>query len=309
MKIIFMGTPEFASESLNAIIKEGHEVCCVFTQPDKPKGRNQILTYSPVKKLALHNNIKVFQPSSLKSLEIMDIIKGLSPDVIVVVAYGRILPKGILNIPKFGSINVHGSLLPKYRGAAPIQWSIINGEKETGITTMFMDEGLDTGDILLSESIKISNDETSEDLYKRLSKVGAKLIIKTLRGVENGKITAVKQGPGESYAPTLDKTIAKIDFNKDAYEVHNLIRGLNPWPVAYTKIDGKLLKIYRSKVSEPKNCDPGEILSVYPLIVGCGGNTALEILEIQTEGKNKMSSDVFMRGSRIKIGDVLGEMI
>lgn len=307
MRIIFMGTPDFAAESLKALINEGHEICGVFTQPDKPRGRKQILSCSAVKEVAINNNIKIFQPLSLKSQEIIDIIKVISPDVIVVVAYGKILPKNMLQIPKFGSINVHGSLLPKYRGAAPIQWSVINGEKETGITTMFMNEGLDTGDIILTESTKIFDDETSGGLYKRLSKMGAKLIVDTLKKLKDKKIIAIKQGQGESYAPPLEKAMGKIDFTKKSYEIHNLIRGLNPWPIAYTKFNGKLIKIYKSKLMESKPGKPGEVLSIFPFIVGCGDNTAIEIIDLQIEGKNKMPSEIFMRGSKIRIGDILGE--
>lgn len=301
-----MGTPEFSAVSLNELISNGYDIRAVFTQPDKPVGRKQILTFPPVKEIALDNNIEVYQPKTLKSQDILNIIRGISPDVIVVVAYGKILPKNILDVPKIGCVNVHGSLLPKYRGAAPIQWSIINGEQETGITTMFMDEGLDTGDILLKEITCINDNETSGDLYERLSKIGAKLLIKTLKGLEKGEIIRMKQGKGESYAPPLNKSLAEINFNKTATEVHNLIRGLNPWPIAYTVIDGKNLKVYDSRIALNSINAPGEVINISPFIIGCGGGTSIEFTEVQLEGKKRMSSKEFLKGFKINKGKILG---
>lgn len=307
MRIIFMGTPEFAAESFAALLSGGYDIPCVFTQPDKPKGRKQILTQSEVKQLALKRGIDVFQPSTLKAQEIVDLIAGFEPDLIVVAAYGKILPKSVLDIPKMGCINVHGSVLPKYRGAAPIQWSVINGEKETGITTMLMDEGLDTGDILLTETTAIYENETSGELYGRLAKIGADLLVKTIQGLSCGKIIPQKQGNDFSYAPPLDKSLAEIDFNNEAIKIHNLIRGLNPWPIAYTKVKGKLLKIYTSKVSQYSGGRPGEVMSEIPFIVACGEGTSIEVTNVQIEGKKAMEAPDFMHGSAIKIGDILGE--
>lgn len=310
MRIVFMGTPEFAAVSLRKLIENGHEICAVFTQLDKPVGRKQILTPPEVKVTAQENNIPIYQPKNLKSEGVADTIKKLIPDVIVVVAYGKILPKSILEIPKVGCINVHGSLLPRYRGAAPIQRSIIDGEKETGITTMFMDEGLDTGDILLQTATKIGENETSGELFERMAKIGADLLIETLDKLRNDKINPVKQstlGIEPSYAAVLTKSEARIDFNKKtSLQINNLVRGLNPWPVAYTDIAGKILKIYKSKVSEYKGGTAGEVLGVNPFVVACADGTSLELTEVQMEGKKRMSAADFIRGTKVQMGMVLG---
>ena len=296
-----MGTPEFAVPCLENIINSNYNICGVFTQPDKKKGRGQMLSAPPVKEFALHHGIDVFQPTSLKNEESFEIIKKLNPDIIVVVAYGKILPERIINFPKYGCINVHASLLPKYRGAAPIQWSIINGESKTGITTMYMDKGLDTGDMLLKDETLIDENETSFELSKRLSQMGANLIVKTLKALENGNLEKIKQDDNLSnYAPMLDKTICKIDFNKTAFEVHNLVRGLNPWPIACTTLNGKNLKIYKTKVIKDVKGIPGEVKSCIPFIVCCKDNTAVEIVELQFDGKKRMNSEAFMRGYRDK---------
>ncbi len=249
MNIIFMGTPDFAVPALQALI-ESHEVQCVFTQPDRPKGRGNKLTMSPVKELALKNNLPVIQPEKLKNnLKIVDLIKEYNPDFIVVVAFGQILPEEILSIPKFGCVNLHASLLPKYRGAAPLNWCIIKGEKVTGNTTMLMDTGLDTGDMLLSEKIDLNDDITAGELHDLLRESGASLLIETLEGLSNGTISPVKQDNNLScYAPMLDKKIAKIHWGDTAEDIHNLIRGLNPWPVAYTYYKNKTMKIHQSEI-------------------------------------------------------------
>ncbi|MGN1050800.1 MAG: methionyl-tRNA formyltransferase [Acutalibacteraceae bacterium] len=306
MKVIFMGTPDFAVPSLEALVKNGYEVSAVFTQPDKPKGRKMIMTMPPVKETAIKYNIPVFQPNKLRSPENTEIIKKINPDVIVVVAYGQILPESILKIPKYGCVNVHGSLLPKYRGAAPIQWAVIEGEEKSGVTTMLMDKGLDTGDMLLSREVKISEDETAGELFDRLSFIGGDLLIDTLSSLKKGSIVPKKQESGKSsYAKMLDKSIAKIDFSKSAREVHNLVRGLSPWPVAYTFIGGKKLKIYKTALS--KKCgNPGEIVSLKPLTVACK-DSSLQILEMQIEGKKRMTSKDFLMGHKMDIGTFLGE--
>ncbi len=308
MKVIFMGTPDFAVPSLEMLIKKGYDVRCVVTQPDKPQGRKMILTAPPVKKCAQENGIEVFQPIKIKEDAAFEKLKSFSPDLIVVVAYGKILPKRILDLPKCGCINVHGSLLPKYRGAAPIQWSVIDGEEKTGVTTMYMDEGMDTGKMLLKKETNIGENETSEELYNRLSIIGAELLYDTIKGIESKSIVPQSQDESKAtYAKILEKNMGKIDWSKDAKDIHNLIRGLNPWPIAFTKLNGKNIKIYKSLLSNVKGEKEGKIVSLSPLIVGCGNNTALEILEIQLEGKKRMTARDFVIGNHIKEEDILGE--
>ncbi len=307
LKIVFMGTPEFAIPSLKMLLGEGYNVCAVFTKPDKPQGRKQVVTPPPVKVFAQENGIEVFQPEKLKTEAIEKVFEELDPNLIVVVAYGKILPASIINFPKYGCINVHGSLLPKYRGAAPIQWSIISGDVEAGVTTMFMDEGLDTGDILLQDKIFINGDETSGELKERLSEIGAKLLIKTIKDLESGNLSRIKQNDDEAtLSPPLDKITGDIDWNKSAQEIHNLIRGANPWPIAHTLLRGKNFKIYRSKVSNKFSSTPGKIVLIDPLTVGCGDHTSLELLEVQIEGKKRMTAESFSRGYRLSDKTVLG---
>lgn len=302
-----MGTPEFAVPSLESLLKENYEICGVFTKPDKPQGRKRIITPPPVKVFALEHGLKVFQPEKLKIKETADLIESLRPDAIVVVAYGKILPKNIIDMPKYGCINVHGSLLPHYRGAAPIQWSIINGDKVTGISTMFMDEGLDTGDILLQTKVLINDDETSEELKKRMSVLGAELLVKTLKKLKDGTLERIKQNDSHAtLSPPLDKITGDIDWNKTAQEIHNLIRGSNPWPIAHTLLRGKNFKIYKSRVSTYRVSQPGKIISTDPLIVGCGENTSLQLLEVQIEGKKRMAAGDFSRGYRLSENTILG---
>lgn len=304
MRVLFMGTPDFAVPSLESIINAGHEVVGVFTQPDKPRGRKQELTPPEVKVCALKHGIKVFQPVKMKDGAALSIIKELSPDVIVVVAYGRILPKDIIDFPKYGCINVHGSLLPKYRGAAPIQWSVINGDKETGITTMQMNEGLDTGDILLVEKLPVLIDDTAASVFDKLSEIGAKLIVETLNYAQDGKLKPIKQDEAlSSYAPMLDKSMCEIDWTKPANVVHNLVRGLYDWPIAHTKLNGKKLKIYKTRLSSLCG-KPGEVVALSPLTIACGEG-AVEVLELQLEGKKRMDSDSFLIGHKIAVGTVL----
>ncbi|BEP29467.1 methionyl-tRNA formyltransferase [Helicovermis profundi] len=257
MKIVFMGTPEFSVPCLEACVNE-HEVLAVFTQPDRPKGRGKKIAFPPVKDCALKNNLEVYQPEKLKTKENYDIINELNPDVIIVVAYGQILSKEILEIPKYGCINVHASLLPKYRGASPIHWSIVKGEKITGITTMLMDEGLDTGDILLKRTTDITEDMSAGELHDILMNMGSKLLIDTLNNIEN--IKRIKQTGENSYAPLLNKKMAKIDWNKNAFEILRFINGLNPWPLAWCKYNGETVKFFSGELTDEKsNNKPGTI--------------------------------------------------
>lgn len=302
MKIVFMGTPDFAVPCLEALIKSGYDVCGVFTQPDKPKGRGYALAPPPVKVTALENNIPVYQPTTLKDGEALTILNELSPDCIVVVAYGKILPKDILDLPRYGCINVHASLLPKYRGAAPIQWSVINGETETGVTTMYMDVGLDTGDMIMKKSCEIGENETAGQLHDKLSSLGAQLIVDTVKALENGSATREKQDDSQScYSPMLDKSLCRIDWNQSAQQVHNKVRGLSPWPVAVASINGKKVKIHQT-VKCADSGTPGEIISLSPLTVACGCGSVI-INELQLEGKKRMDSGSFLNGHKLSIGD------
>lgn len=306
MRIIFMGTPEFAVPCLQSIIESGHQVCAVFTQPDKPKGRGYTLTPPPVKVLALENNIPVYQPNTLRNSETVDQIKNMQPDCIVVVAYGKILPKDVLDIPPFGCINVHASLLPKYRGAAPIQWSVINGDKTTGVTTMYMAEGIDTGDMLLQAETQIGQDETAGELHDRLSEMGADLIIKTLQQITDGSIKRIPQGEmTTNYASMLDKELAVINWDAPAQQIHNLVRGLSPWPIARTTYHNKLLKIHKTKVVSGYNGEAGLIAASDSFIVCCGQGTAIELLEVQFEGGKKMGGKDFLRGHPVENKTIL----
>lgn len=300
MRIVFMGTPDFAVPCLESIIKAGHELVGVFTQPDKPKGRGYSLTPPPVKVAALEKNIKVFQPTTIKDGKTLDILKELAPQCIVVVAYGKILPVNILNLPRFGCINIHASLLPKYRGAAPIQWSIINGERETGVTAMYMNQGLDTGDIIKQKVCNIEENETSGDLHDKLSALGAELIVEVLDDIENNISSRKRQDDSHScYSPMLDKSLCAIDWSLTAREVHNKVRGLNPWPVATSMLDGQKVKIYKTTVCD-KGGVPGSVISLSPLTVACGSGSVV-IQQLQLEGKKRMDSTSFLNGHRIEL--------
>ncbi|BED93069.1 MAG: methionyl-tRNA formyltransferase [Candidatus Paraimprobicoccus trichonymphae] len=299
-----MGTPEFAVPSLNLLLKNReYNICAMVTKPDRPVGRKREIIFSPVKFFAIEHGIRFYQPEKLKdNCNFFETLKNYNLDLIIVIAYGKILPKEILEIPKLGCINVHGSLLPKYRGAAPIQWSIINGEKITGVTTMYMDEGMDTGDILLSEQTYIDQNETSGDLYKRLSKIGANLLIKTLENLSN--ISRKKQNEAEAtYCDIIKKNFSQIDWNNSAENVHNLVRGANPWPIAYTNFGNKILKIYKTKISNfeyQKNKMAGKVVNVKPLVINCKFST-LEILTVQPESKKIMSALDFVNGNNIDL--------
>ena len=307
MKIVFMGTPDFAVPSLQALIDAGHEVCAVYTQPDKPQGRKQVLTAPPVKELALRHGIPVCQPATLKNEEEQEKLRALAPEVIIVVAYGKLLPKAVLDIPPRGCINVHGSLLPRWRGAAPIQWSVIAGDEKAGVTTMQMAEGLDTGDMLLTYETEIGARETAGKLFDRLAQAGAELLLETLEQLDS--ITPQPQDDSQScYAHMLDKQMAVIDWAKSAHEIDCLIRGLNPWPVALTTLSGARLKIY---AAEPVSGTgrPGEVLVSDPkkgLVVACGEG-ALALREVQLVGGKRMKSADFLRGHAIETGTILSE--
>lgn len=305
MNVVFMGTPDFAVPSLENIAKV-HTVQAVFTQPDKPVGRKMILTPPDVKVCAEKLEIPVYQPVKLKDSDSYEIIKELNPDVIVVVAYGQILPENILNIPKYGCINVHGSLLPKYRGAAPIQWSVLNGDKVTGVTTMYMEKGLDTGDILETKEYEIGINDTAGEVFDTLAEMGGKLILDTLEKAEKGQLHPIKQDDSKSsYAKMLDKSMCNIDFSKTNLQVHNQVRGLSPWPVASTKLNGKVLKIFETRLAEGKG-KPGEILNTNPLTIACGEG-AVVVNTVQLQGKKKMDSKAFLQGHKLEKGTVIGE--
>lgn len=307
MRIVFMGTPDFAVPSLKRLLDDGHTIAGVFTQPDKPKGRGYKLTPPPVKELALQYQLPVFQPEKMKDGKALAILKELAPELIVVVAYGRLLPKDILELPKYGCVNVHGSLLPKYRGAAPIQWSVLNGDEVSGVTTMYMAEGMDTGDIILSRSTPIGCDETSGELFDRLAILGAQALSTTVEQIAKGEAPRTPQDDAQScHAPMLSKDLAKIDFTKSAKEVHNLVRGMNPWPTAHTSMDGKRLKVYRSRPVDNRSGAPGTVLDPQRLVVACGSG-AIELLEIQAEGSRKMPAADYLRGHPITAGVTLGE--
>lgn len=314
MKILFMGTPDFAKESLEALYNNGFEIVGVVTNVDKPKGRGMKMLYTPVKEYALEKGLKIFQPEKIRNNEeFYEEIKSLKPDILCVVAYGKILPTKILEIGKYGAINVHGSLLPKYRGAAPIQWSVLNGDKKTGITTMFMDAGMDTGDMILKEEVEIGENETTGELWNKLSTIGAQLLVKTINKIQElkdevsnleelkEKIGAQKQSEDFTIAPMLNKEMSKIDWTKSASEIHNLVRGLNPIMGAYTYIDDKKIKIWKTQVIlNSDNTEPGTIIekTKKQLIIKAGEN-AVEVLEIQPENSKKMNVKDFLNGKQI----------
>lgn len=308
MKIVFMGTPDFAVPSLKKLVENKYEIASVFTQPDKKVGRKQVLTPPEVKKTALEYDIPVYQTQTLKSGEAEEIIKGINPDIIIVIAYGKILPKQILNIPKYGCINVHASLLPKYRGAAPIQWAVLNGDKKTGVCIMQMDEGLDTGDVLNIVETEIGINETSAELFDRLSEIGASALIDTLKDIESGNITPIKQMGDSCYASMIDKSLSEIDWNKDAFEIHNKIRGLQTWPCAQTKINGKEVKIHKSVLTDiVSELKAGSVYQAdKKLLVVCGDGKCIEILEIQPSGKKKMDIKSFLAGNKLEKGSLVG---
>ncbi len=306
MRVLFMGTPDFAVPCLENLINSNFDIVGVFTQPDKPRGRKQEMAEPDVKVCALKHGLDVYQPKTLKTQDSYELIKSLEPDVIVVVAYGKILPKNILGFPKLGCINVHASLLPKYRGSAPIQWSVINGEKETGVTIMQMDEGIDTGDILVVEKMPVGLFDTSESMFEKLSALGAKTLVNALKRLEKGELEAVKQDDSlATYSPMIKKSMGKIDWKKSSEDVHNLIRGMYSWPIAYTYYKGKMLKIYSSKPSCLSG-SPGEVLSLSPFVIACA-DKSVEITQLQLEGKKRMDSSAFLMGQNIKKGYIFEE--
>lgn len=299
-----MGTPDFAVKPLQALHQAGYEIVGVFTQPDKKKGRKQELTPPEVKVCAEELDLSVFQPDSLNTDEVFSLIQSLAPDAIVVAAYGKILPKTILDYPKLGCINIHASLLPKYRGAAPIQWSVLNGEKETGVTIMKMDEGIDTGDIIFCRSIPIEEDDTALSMFEKLSDLGAEMITDAMEKIEKGEYTLTPQDESlSSYSPMIKKEMGQIDWTKSGTQIHNLVRGMYDWPIAYTKLGSKTLKIYKSRKSSLSGT-PGEIISLSPLTVACGSGS-IEILELQLEGKKRMDASSFLMGRKLEIGTFL----
>lgn len=304
MKVVFMGTPDYAAETLKALIASEHTVVGVFAQPDKPVGRKQILTPPPVKTLASENGIPVFQPATLRDGAALKIIEELKPDIIVVVAYGKILPQEILSFPKYGCINGHASLLPKYRGASPIQWSIVCGEKNTGVTVMQMDAGMDTGDILLSEETEIKEGETAGELFERLAPISARLILETLDDIINGDIIPEKQNEAEaSYAPILKKEMAQLDFKKSAEELECAVRGFNPWPSAYIILEGKRIKVLKSAVGGKTDAPAGTVTNGDTAFeIACGDGKVLRILVIKPEGGKEMPAENWLRGHKIAAG-------
>ena len=308
MRIVFMGTPDFARDSLKSLVEAGHEIELVVTNPDKPRGRGMKMIPSEVKEYALEQNLEIAQPLRVRNNEeFVDKIKDINPDVICVVAYGKIIPKEILDIPKFGCINVHGSLLPKYRGAAPIQWAVLNGEKETGITTMFMDEGMDTGDMILKEVVEIGENETTGELWDRLSAIGGKLLVRTLEMIEAGNVQREKQGEDFTLAPMLSRDIAIIDWeNKTAKQIKDLVRGLNPFMGAYSFLNDKKIKFWKVEIVDEKtDKEPGTVISSSPkdgLLIATV-DKAISVLELQGENSRKMSISDYLRGNSIEVNE------
>lgn len=309
MKIVFMGTPDFSVETLKQIIAAGHEVSLVVTQPDRPRGRGKKPSFSPVKEYAVAHDIPCFQPEKIRAEGCMEILQKENADMFIVVAFGQILPQRILDIPRYGCMNVHASLLPKYRGAAPIQWAVINGDSETGVTTMQMDAGMDTGDILLQERIPIDADETGGSLFDKLAAAGGALCVKTMNEIKNGSIHSIPQDhDAATYTRMISKQDGRIDFGAPASQIECLIRGMNPWPSAYTYIGKKILKIWAADVVSPKEaCEPGEVFDVTKdSFCVATGDGALKILSLQLEGKKRMDSADFLRGFSLRNGDHLG---
>lgn len=305
MKIVFMGTPDYAVETLKMLIAEKHEIAAVFAQPDKPVGRKHILTPPPVKVCAESHNIPVFQPNSLRNEEVFNTLKEINPDIIVVVAYGKLLPKNILDLPPYGCVNGHASLLPKYRGASPIQWSIVCGETKTGVTTMYMDDGLDTGDILEQTQVEIGAEETAEELFLRLSVISARLMASTLKKIENNEITPVKQDESKAtHAPIIKKEMAFIDFEeKTAGEIHCAVRGYYSWPCAYFLLNGKRVKIIKAEIGDKTDCAIGTVSdNTDNFSVSCKDGVNINLLEIQPEGSKPMSAKQFLNGNKIPVG-------
>ena len=303
MKLIFMGTPDFAVPSLQRLLADGHQVCLVVTQPDKPVGRKQILTPSAVKAYALEQNLPVYQPESMRTPEALARLQEEQTDAIVVVAYGKILPKSVLEATPYGCINVHGSLLPRYRGAAPVQWAVLNGDAESGVTTMQLDEGVDTGDILLMSRRPLDDTMTGGELFDLLALDGADLLSETLQRLQEGTLQPTPQpSEGACYAAMLNKSMSPLCWDKPAATLHNQVRGMNPWPVATACVAGKRLKVFKSRVGEAVSAAPGTVVSTQPLAVACGDGRALILAEVQAEGARRMPAAVFLRGHPLTVG-------
>lgn len=314
MNVIFMGTPDLAATVFESLIDSKYNIIAAVTQPDRPKGRGKKLVYSPVKELALSHEIPVLQPVRARDEDFIEELKGYNPDIIVVAAFGQILPKEILDLPKYGCINVHTSLLPKYRGASPIQWAIMNGDEKTGVTIMHMDVGLDTGDIIIQKEVIIDEKETAQTLHDKLAICGGKLVLEAIDLLELGKAPRVKQDDTKaSHVKTLDKTIGEIDFLMSAVEIERRIRGLNPWPSAYTFFNGQNLKIWQAKVIKEftdEDAKPGEIVKLLSDgIIVKTGRDYLKLLEIQMAGKKRMQVSQFLRGNSIELGTILGNRL
>lgn len=306
MRILFMGTPDIAAESLAALIAAGHEIVGVFTRADKPVGRKQIMTAPPVKQLAQQHNIPVWQPATLRDGKAEPIFRELAPDLVVVVAYGRILPPELLHIAPLGCINLHVSLLPKYRGSAPIQWAVLNGDAETGVTIMQLDEGCDTGDILMVERVAIGPETTSGELFDQVSATGAKTLVTAIEKLAAGELTPQPQNDAEAtQAPPLTKEMARFDFTQSAAHIHNWVRGMNPWPAAFFELDGKKVKVLESRVApDAKSAPAGTVLALKPLTIACGEG-ALQLLTVTPEGGKPMAGTAWAAGRRLKAGDSL----
>ncbi len=305
MRIVFMGTPDFAAASLKKLIDEKYDVVGVFTQPDKPRDRGMKLSFSPVKELALEHDIPVYQPTKLRDGTATELVKSLEPDILVVVAYGRILPDDMLEVPKYGAVNVHASLLPKYRGAAPIQWAVLNGDKITGVSTMYLASEMDTGDIIYTAETEIGEFETSGELFDRLMLMGAELLDKTLRDIEAGTAPRTPQDHSKaSYVKMLDKSLSPIDWRKNPREIIKHIYGLQPWPVATAELDGKVFKIYSAEYTQTKTPNPpGSIISAGKngIEVACMGGETVLITELQAAGKKRMKASDYLLGHPIKV--------
>ena len=315
MRAVFMGTPEIAATVLKSVLASKHEVIAVVTQPDKPKGRGHEMAFPPVKEVALEAGITVLQPNRAKDEAFIAELAAMNPDIILVAAYGKLLPKAILDMPRFGCINVHASLLPKYRGASPIQWAVLNGDEKSGVTIMHMAESMDTGDIIMTEEVTLAADETAGSLHDKLAEIGGPLLITAMDALETGRAPRIRQNEEEAtHVKMLDKNMGNLDFSRPAVELERWIRGLNPWPTAYTKLDGKMLKLWKAEVvpaeqltKEVRSKEPGCIVSVGKDSFGVlTGNGMLCVQELQLEGKRKMTAEEFLRGFKLETGTMLG---
>ena len=316
MRAIFMGTPDIAATILKSVLESKHEVLAVVTQPDKPKGRSQgKLAFPPVKEVALEHQIPVLQPQKVKEEAFLEEIRMLNPDIILVAAYGKLLPKALLELPRFGCINVHASLLPKYRGASPIQWAVLNGEEKSGVTIMYMTEALDAGDIILTEEVELSKEETAGSLHDKLAQIGGPLLLSAMEAIETGKAERIPQNEEEAtHVTMLDKAMGNLNFSKSAIELERFVRGLNPWPTAYTKLHGKMLKIWKAEVAseltlskEQRQQEFGTIVTVEKDMFGIlTGEGILIVKELQLEGKKRMTVEEFLRGFSLEVGTLLG---